>query len=86
MTESDRDKTIEVAMGDVMIPGSSTIQARLVISPELMARMAQAALTAYESHLHASGMAVVPKLATDEMIRAGEGARKGVPAATVCAV
>ena len=60
---TDRDKIIETmarGMGNTLIPGTSNSQARIVISAELIASMAASALTAYESHLQASGRAVVP--------------------------
>jgi len=45
------------AMGVTLIPGSKTITASLVISPELLAKMAAAVVPA----LDAAGLVVVPK-------------------------
>lgn len=71
MTESDRSKTIEVMAEKIYyaVPQiflGDTVHWRELPSlfPHLRQRaisQAEHALTAYESHLHASGMAVVPK-------------------------
>ena len=46
-----KDELLELAavMGDVLIPGSQTITAKYVISPELLKRLAAAALRARAS-------------------------------------
>ncbi len=61
----DIAKLIKAAMGKTLIPGSTTISARLVINRELINAMAQAALTALQERgdavVKTSGECICPK-------------------------
>lgn len=59
--------TIAKALGEVLIPGSNTITASMVISPELLAKMAVAVVPA----LDAAGLVVVPRIPTAPMCSDG---------------
>lgn len=75
MTESDRDKTIEV-MARAACKRTCQAERRKFkcwcIGWRARTANMEAALTAYESHLRASGMAVVPVAYTPQMFEAGD--------------
>lgn len=58
---------VEGAMSLTPIPGSTTIPAVMVMSPDLLGRLADAAITAYQSHLSSSGYVIVPREPTEAM-------------------
>lgn len=52
---------VKGAMGETLIPGSSSVTARHVISSELIGKMAAAAISAHESALAEEGMVIVKR-------------------------